>query len=330
MIGVDASAKSETAAANEDFYSFVVKHFDANYYLQTYVDVASSGLSPLEHWLGHGFREGRQFSESILVRLGTSGKRSSDRNWRLFRWRETDIALRVLPPVPSKVVSQILNQARHDPAVLAAGLDAIKNLTLSDREDVHLNVAGLQHAIRPDPEFLLIVPRTNCEQDLVAALSNAGFGLVQSIITDQESADADGQADIAKGVQPSEPVFWRDFWIHDREDVKLYQLAQLIRVLRPRITIVAASRHGYEVVARYGRCLLEHTKLFCIYSTVDEGAFADYPGRTLPFAIALTDDDRLTAEWRERYRDVLLGGIATLPRHSPSSFLNTVVTLFKR
>lgn len=326
----------EFAAEDEEFCGFVAKHFDPEYYLQTYSDVASTGLSPLQHWLSHGFREGRQFSRLVPVRLGTIARRSADRNWKLFCWRETDIALRVLPPVARDVISQILNQGRHDPAVLAPGIDTIKNLVPSDRENIHLNVAGLQQAIHPGAEFLVIVPSSEIEQgvtiDLIAALSDPAFGPVQTIITEQESSQAGGQLTVPNCLQRTQPVFWRDFWVEGPENVKLYQLAQLIRVLRPRVTIVAGSRHGFEVVARYGGALSERSTLYCLYSGIAQGCdfAAQYLHRTLSFATALTDDEMLAADWRERYGDLFGHAVVTLPHHSPASFLDTIITLFNR
>jgi hypothetical protein len=326
--------KVESAPEDEEFCVLVAKCFDADYYLQTYVDVTSTGLGPLEHWLSHGFRQGRQFSRFVLVRVGTFAKRSADRNWKLFHWRETDIALRFLPPIAADVTSQIFHQGRHDPAILAPGPETIRNLIPSDRESVHLNVAGLQQVIRVGAEFLLIAPGTDSGQcftiALVAALNEASFGPIQTIITDQESAYARDQPSIPKCFQPTKPVFWRDFWIEGPEHVKLWQLAQLIRVLQPRVTIISGSRHGYETVARFGRCLVEHTKLFCVYTADDDGAFVQYPGRTLPYAAALTDSNKLAAVWHERYGDLLGHGVVTLPGHSSTSFLETVTTLFKR
>jgi hypothetical protein len=317
-----------------EFCALVGKYFDADYYKQSYVDVASTGLDPLEHWLSHGFREGRQFSRSVLVRVGTIAKRSADRNWRFFRWRGIDMAFRILPPVAPSVMSQIINQGQHDSAVLAPGVDAIKNLVFSDREDVHLNVAGLQDAIQDDPEFLLIVPTAEGEQGLVSDLAGAlrapPFGVVQTIITEQESANAADQPASPECFEATQPVFWRDFWIEGPEHVKLWQLAQLIRVLRPRVTIVAGSRHGYEAVARFGRCLMEHTKLFCVYAAADEGVFSHYVSRTLPFAVALTDDEPLATDWRERYGDILGHAVVTVQCQSSTLLLDTVVALFEQ
>lgn len=322
----------EFAGRNEEFCRLVAKHFDRDYYLQTYPDVASTEFAPLEHWLNHGFRENRQFSKFVLVRSGTIARRSADRNWKLFHWCGADIALRVVPTVAPDIISQILNQGRHDTAILAAGLDVVKDLVPSDRENIHLNVAGLQQAVSRETEFLLLISKiaTSSESDFLTALLgglvDAGLGPIQTIVTDQESTDIGDWSAVPECFQSTHVVYWRDFWIEGPERVKLFQLAQLIRVLRPRVTIVANSRRGYETVARFGRSLLECTDLYCLY---EGGAFsAEYLHRTLPFATALTDDDALADGWRKQYGTFLGHEVVPLPRHSAAALGDRVATLF--
>lgn len=329
----------ELAPEEEEFFALIVEHFDAAYYIEKYSDAAQFGVAPLEHWLSRGVKEGRQISRSIVLRYGKIAKRSTSRIWRHYRWRGEDIAVRLTKAILPDVMTQIFNQGRHDPAVLAAGVDAIAKLNQQDRENVHIDVVGLQLAIPHGIEFLLIVPNlsTSGEQrlaiDLVAALNDAGFRSIQTIVvTDQECSDSIEELAVPEPFQMNNVLFWQDFWIYGPEAVKLGQLAQLVRVLAPRVTIVANGRHGYELVARFGRALSGCTQIYCIYTEAAQSRDlgARFPRWTLPFATALTDDVTLAARLREQYGDVLGHGVEVLPRDSPAAFQEAVVALFGR
>jgi hypothetical protein len=327
-----SSRESEVVSEGEVFSDFVKEHFDAAYYRECYNDVAISGLDPLEHWLDRGFAERRQISRSIILRYGNVAKRSSSRIWKHYRWRNEDIAVRLIKPIPPEVLAQIVRQTRHDKTVLAAGEDSITQLSIQDRENVHLNVAGLQRALPFGTEFLLIVPDPHKlkEQGLVAglvlALSNAGFRSIQTIVVDQESRPDHEPSAITDNFRSNNVLFWHDFWIHGPEGVKLRQLAQMISVLRPRVTIVADSRRGYEMTALYGRALAKGTKMYCIYTVGAE----DFAPLTLPFAAALTDDIEFADRLRDQYSRNLGHGVVTLPHHSEPSFDGAVTDLFGR
>jgi hypothetical protein len=326
----------EIAPEEEGFFSFIAEHFDSLYYLGSYSDVAQAGIDPLEHWLNYGLREGRQISRSVDVRHGKIARRSSDRNWKRYCWRGEDIAVRQIKPIPPEIMAQICNQARHDAAVLAAGANSIVNR--GDREGLgHIDVAGLQRAIPHGMEFLLVVPDLSgvgdqgFAADLIAALSDAGFCSIQTIVADQESPQGFTESDIPEPFRTTKVLFWQDFLI---VSPAVLRLAMLIRVLRPRVTIVASSRVGHEMVARFGRALSECTKMYCIFTDVAQNAEfgASFPRETLPFATALTEDSVLAARLREQYSDVLGYSVAVLPqkRHSPAAFLDAVAALFAR
>jgi hypothetical protein len=312
------------------FSDFVKEHFDTVYYQETYKDVAISGLHPLEHWLDRGFAEGRQISRSAILRFGNVAKKSSSRIWKHYRWRNEDIALRLIRPLPPEVAAQIVRQMRHDKTVLAAGKDSLTQLSVQDRENVHLDVAGLQRALPGVTEFLLIVPDLNKLKEqgltagLVLALSNAGFHSIQTIVVDQESRSNHDLSAIPDPFRSTKVLFWHDFWIHGPERVKLMQLAQLISVLRPRVTIVADSRRGYEMTARYGRALANGTKMYCIYTVGAE----DFVPLTLPFAAILTDDIAFAERLRDQHSHHLGRGVVTLPHYSNPSFNGAVTALF--
>jgi hypothetical protein len=323
---------------DEEIFAFIIDHFDATYYLELYHDVAHAGVDPLEHWLNHGVQEGRQISRSVVLRYGKDARNSSGRTWRRHRWRGQDIAVRLIEPMPPEAVSQIVNQARHDATILAAGADVIAKLVPLDRENAHLDVAGLQRAMSRSIEFLLIVPNLSSSGDhgflteVVAALRAAGFQSIQTIVVDQEPTESLYASTIPEPLRNTNVVFWQDFWVQGPETLKLVQLAQLIRVLRPRVTIVADSERGYEVVARFGRVLSEHTKIYCAYSgAADSRDFAaHFARRTRLVAIALTDDAIQAAKLRQQYGDLLGQDVALLPRRAPADFARAVATLFGR
>jgi hypothetical protein len=318
------------------FLDFISEHFDAAYYLQTYGDVAATGLDPLEHWLDCGLNEGRQISRFVVLRQGKLARRSSSRIWRHYRWRSADVAALVIKPISPNVVAQIINQARHDPAVAAAGAEAIAQLRQQDRENVQLDVTGLQRAIPHGVEFLVIAPNLGVKGDqsftidLISALSDIGFRTIHTIVADQESPGSLDQSSIPVPFQATHVLFWQDFWIHGPEAVRLGQLAQLINVLRPRATIIANSSEGHEMIARYGRALSERTKIYCLYiKRADDDDFAaNFSHRILPFATVLTDDDTLAAGLRQQHADLSPDEVVVLPRHSPVAFHEALAALF--
>jgi hypothetical protein len=330
MSKANAPSRESKIVSEEDIFSaFVKEHFDSAYYRESYNDVAMSGLDALEHWLDRGFAEGRQISRSIFLRYGNVAKKSSSRIWKHYRWRNEDIASRLIKPPPPDVLTQIARQARYDKTVLSAGKDNIAQLNVQDRENVHLDVVGLRRTLLRGPEVLLIVPDLNklTEQGLVTglvlALRNAGFHSIQTIVVDQESRPDHEPSAIPDNFRSHNVLFWHDFWIQGPEGVKLRQLAQMISVLRPRVMIVADSRRGYEMTARYGRALAG-TKMYCIYTVGAE----DFAPLTLPFAAALTDDIEFADRLRDQYSNNLGHGVVTLPHRSEPSFDGAVTALF--
>jgi glycosyltransferase involved in cell wall biosynthesis len=314
--------RRETAPDEQEFISFLIRRFDAAYYRELYKDAAEAGLDPLEHWLNCGIREERQISRNVTLRYGKLARKTSNHNWRHYRWRGEDIAARSTKPIPPEVTAQIFNQARHEPALLAAGAKTFANLARADREsDGHLDVAGVQRAIPREVEIVLMVPNLSTSEDnrlaadLVAALDKLGYGSILTIVTDQEAMEGSGEQTVAESFRATNIVFWENFWIRGPGPSKLAKLAQLISVLRPRLTLVADSRLGYEVVARFGRGLSENTKIYCVFTDVGSGHDfgARFSRRTLPFAVALTNDTVVATRLRERYGDLLGQRVLVVP-----------------
>jgi hypothetical protein len=194
----------------------------------------------------------------------------------------------------------------------------------------------LQRAIHFGAEFLLIVPSlgTSGDQgfllDLIAALNDVGFRSIQTVVADQETPEGLDAATIPELFRTTNILFWQDFWIG--RDPELLRLAQLVSLLHPRVTIVANSRCGRDLIVQFGRALSQRTKIYCIYD--DAGRDGDFdmrfPRRTLPFATGLTDDAQLGAQLRNLYGDLLGHGVVVLPRHSNSCFRDAVAAAFRR
>jgi hypothetical protein len=266
------------------------------------------------------------------VRSGKLAARSTDRNWKRYCWRGEHVALRSVRPIPPEIMTQIVHQARHDSAVLAAGVDNIFNA--GDREgNGFVDVASLQRAIPHGREFLVIVPDLGMQDDqrlcadIVTTLNLIGVASVQTIVADQELENPD-TASIPEPFLETNVVFWPNFLIHGHTALRL---AQLTRVLRPRVVIVANSQQGFEMVARFGRTLSSEMKLYCLYTNGRRGqAFsARFPRWTLPFAGALTDDPTLAGVLRSRYGDVFQHDVVLLPSTLPD-LRDALVALFAR
>jgi hypothetical protein len=328
MIGRGTASSAE----EREFFAFLAAHFDPAYYLAAHPDASPMGIDPLAHWLGRGIAEGRQISPATELRFGGIAKRSSSHIWRHYRWGGYDIAARETRPIPLSVAAQVARQARHDPALPASTVQPRPQ----DRDNLQIDVAGLRRAISRRPEFVVIVSELRDRRgrwlaaDLVAALIEAGFGPIQSIVADGERPEAFERFLVPEPFRGTNPVFWQDFWVHGPDAVKPGLLAQLVSVLRPRVTIVGDSRIGQEMLSRFGRGLSQRGAL---YSLFDKAAGADavaprHARGTLPFATALTDDPALAARLRAWYGPVLRRDIVELPRDAVKGA--TVAALFAR
>jgi hypothetical protein len=340
-----ASLDLEVGSEEEEFVAFVAKHFDPLKYLEINTDVAKAGMDPLQHWLNHGLGEGRPISPHVEVRCGKDAESFYCKRWSHYRWRNQTVAVRILKSIPAEIMSQIFNQARHDPAILAPGLNAIANLRQFDAADFvsrdGLDFDGLFAAIPRRPEILIIMPRMGVggaakfSACLVAALTAAGYRSIQVLVTDQASSENTDwrEFSILEPFRSVNVLHWRDVCLDPSSD--LYGrgisrdpsseavLALLVNGLRPRIAIVVDSRMGFNMVARFGCGLSQHTRLYCAYFGFGmPGLGGDhglrFPRGTLRFATALTDSRRMAITLRDRYGSLLGGDIEVLsPRITP-------------
>jgi hypothetical protein len=327
----------EIASEEREFFALIVEHFDAAYYAGCYNDSPDTAVDALKHWLDRGVKEGRQIARSVVLRYGKAARRSSSSNWKHYKWRGEDVAARPNAPIPQQIISQILNQARHEPAVLAPGAKAIANLARLEREsDGFIDVAGLQRAIAQRTEILVIVsdfgsyPSQGLVADLIAALAEAGLGSIQTIVTDCESTENSDNF-VPEPFKTTNLIYWQDFWIRGPETVRMAKLAYLVGLLLPRLTIVADSRHGFETVSRFGPGLSQRTKIYSLFEGTAPGAYfaARFARDLLPVSTVLTDSVALAARLKEQCDDLPGYGIELLPDHPSAAFVACVKRLFK-
>jgi hypothetical protein len=309
-----------TLAHEGEFTAFVKNHFNPADYLELNVDVAQANVDALGHWLTHGIGEGRQISRSMLVRYGKLARRSSNRNWKHYRWHGEDIAVRVADPIPAAVMEQILSQARHDVALRAACANPIERS--GDRESPgHLDVVGLRRAVSHGTEFLLIVPdlKPDSDQrlaaDIVSALGDAGLQSIRTIVVNQDSGE---RGAIPEPFLATEVLFWQDFL---PRGPALVGLAQLIRVLRPRATIVVDSGTGRELINRFGPALAVETDLYCLRAAAvqDTGLAEPTQASFAPFRMTSIDDATQAARLWAQYGDHAAHRVRTRPRPDPAA-----------
>ena len=315
-----------TPTDGKDFFEFVSKHLDKDVYLKLYPDVAEAKVDPLQHWLNHGMMKGRQISPWVQVHYGEAAKGVSSANWKRFSWRGQALVVKVEKPQSAETMAQILNQGRHDPAVMAPGAKAIKSLRQFDAFDMAtrdgIDIDAFLAAIPNRPDVLLIMPIMDVggaekfAASLIAPLRASGHQSVLVIVTDQVSLHAPNWEKLAilKPFRSVQVVFWRDFCRSPND----YALARLVNGLRPNIAIVINSRIGLDMVARFGRGLSQYTRLYCAYFSLGVQALSApygtrFPRQTLRFAKALTDNEPTAATLRERYGNLLGENVVVLP-----------------
>lgn len=319
-------APSDAAGDDRAFRDFVVGALDGKAYLALYPDVRAAGLDPLEHWLEHGLYEGRRIPGLTLRRLRSPPPPGADHLLR-FPWRGETVV--VAPPLAEGLLSQIRDQARHDPAVLAPGARAIGQLRqieaadLADRDG--LDVPAMLAAVPQRPATVLVLPfllaggAEKYAADLTDALAACGAAPILVLVTDQTAAEAQGWEAIGTlaAFVGNDVRFWRDICGgpgHALPEV----LARFLHALQPDLLLVVNSRVGLEAVARFGRGLSRAMRIGCTYFSMGlDGIGAPYgtryPRRTLPFAAAMTDNEPMAERLRELHGAIPGPGIVLLP-----------------
>ncbi len=323
---MDAPPGGSDEVDNGAFRDFVLSVMNGNAYLAAHPDVAAAHIDPVEHWLCFGLREGR-LTPGMSVRRGIAAVEANDGKWRRFRWRGEMIA--ILKPLPAPLLRQIMHQARHDPAVLAAGALAIARLRRFSAIDLvsrdGIDVPALLAEVPEQPATVMIIPALltggaeKYAADLIDGLRGAGTGHMLVLVTDQTKAEATGwqKLSILQPFVSVKVVFWRDAATGFGQGNHV-TLARFLNLLRPQTIIVVNSRIGLDTVARFGRGLSKSARLWCAYFSMGvDGLGAPFgtrfPRLTLPFALALTDNEPMAETMLRLHGEIPGANIVVLP-----------------
>jgi len=325
---MEFSRNQASEAEDALFAEFVKEHMDGQAYLEAYPDVRSAGTDPVEHWLEHGMAEGRFLYPGATVVFGDIAARFDKTYWKSFAWRGNPVAVRIDRPIKPSLIDQIKAQARHDPAVLAAGAWAVDRLCQRVSPDLlgnsGVDVRSIFAAIAERPDVVVLMPSIRAGEaekfaaDLVHGLGSLSHSKILVIVTEDTAKSAiswESQAMLAP-LRSVRVVFWRD--ICGRCQTSPQFLVRLLNALRPYRIVVINSRIGLEIIARFGRGLSQIARLCCVYFSLGpQGLGAPYsarfPHRTLSFALALTDNSATAATLRRQWGELPGPGIAVLP-----------------
>jgi glycosyltransferase involved in cell wall biosynthesis len=323
---------------DEAFISYISAHFDPAWYRETYPDIAAADVDPLSHWLDIGWEEGRHLGLDLLVRSGTAAEQTSSGAWQHFTWHGESFALKY-GRIPEAVLDQIKAQARHDPAILAAGSEALPLLPQMESGDLlarsGIDVHSILSFMTERPEVVVMMPRLTVggaekyASDVVAALVNKGHTGIWVIVTEQTTVSAGDWTSraIIAPLQSAKIIFWQDVCGPSYRNPAV--LARFMNVLRPAAIMAVNSRHGLDMIVKFGRGLSQYSRLYCTYLSHDlEGLSAPFgvrfPRYTAPFATALTDNGPMEAFLRNRYGEIPGPGIAVLPPRLSAPTADTV------
>lgn len=308
---------------------FVQPHFDKAWYLERNSDVRRAGIDPLEHWLRHGIWEGRVGPSTLEIVTGL--ELTEAYGWRCFALGERLLSVRIKPDM-SPVLQQIMEQARFEPTVLAAGARAIGNLRTYRGDDLlardGINVAALYEGLPARCGVLVATPMLvagGAEKyvaDLVNALAAQGLGSVVVLVTDQTRQEAQGweRLKVLEPLQAHSVRFWSDSVgaSHGTAD----HFARFAQSLRPSLLVANNSRLALDAIVRFGRGLSQHTRLFCTYfslSPLGLGApyGARYPTWTCAHATNITDNEVMHATLVEMTGSIPGTRVALVPPLAP-------------
>ena len=322
-------------ADDAEFRRFVSSALTPEIYLATNPDVRSAGADPITHWLEHGIYEGRKLAPEWNHRYGAAAAQPRASDVRRFIWRGQPVALR--PPLPASLAHQIQEQGRHEPAVFAPGALAIANLRIVESTDLinrgGVNVERLFGAVPTRPHTVMIIPHLvvggaeKYAADLIDVLASSGGAPALIIVTIQSEQAAEGWRDLSilAPFRDIPVVFWRDVSRYTQErpqPMEIVVFARFLNALRPKTIIVNNSWLGLECIATHGRGLSLNARIVCTYFSMGVlGLGAPFgtrfPRRTLPFAMALTDNVPMAQTLERLYSDQLGRCIAVLPARIP-------------
>ena len=318
--------------SDEEFLSFIKKHFSGEWYLTANPDLAAVKLDPWLHWIEHGIWENRKPSPSIEIHFVKDGQRQDNRFSREFVYRGE--ALRVLT-LDEDILRQILEQGEIDPSVLAPGTLALPALRQIDAPDLWdrygIDTATLFAPFQEKPKYVFIMNRLGVGgsekyvSDIVHALRETGERSIAIIVTDQKEQEAGEWQSLAilRPLAGLSILFWPDacggYRSYDAAGVfdSSAVLARLLNSLRPKHIFVSNTRMGFEAIARFGRGLSHFASLYCGYYVLGYRALGApfalrFPPLTAPHATTVTDNEPVADILQQRYGQLHKKGIRVL------------------
>jgi glycosyltransferase involved in cell wall biosynthesis len=242
---------------------------------------------------------------------------------------------KTIAPPPQTIIEQIIDQGRHELAILAPGALALPYLPQFDAADISerdgVDAIRLLDSLKARPMTVLVAPwlviggADSYAADLLEALISLGAGPALVVLTDQTAREAGNWREFARlaPFHAAQLLFWRDFCV-DSGTRNVVTFGRFLNFLRPQRIIVVNSRIGFDAVAMFGRPLSRGSRLFCAYFSISVRALgapygARFPRRTGPFALTLTDNEPMAATMRRLHGGQPGPGVAVLPPRVPEA-----------
>lgn len=271
----------------------------------------------------------RRIEKELAKFLGTIGFR--EYSGLLWDLPAASAASEAPTPLSASVSRQILEQARHEPALVAVGKGALPNLSRKTRSLKSLrgvSAAALLEDIGPSPDILLIAARLN--PDTLAKLSKL-IGLLRArgatsfaiLVTDESKTESPGAA--SRALADVRLLFWPDRFTGDAQ-LAARSLALFVHVLGASTVISLRSRLGLETIGWYGRALKTFHRLFALLDVPTDGPFTDiyYLRLTAPHATILTLSETEADALRNAGRGLDGPGIAALDPETATTVFGDV------
>ena len=208
-------------------------------------------------------------------------------------------------PLSANVCRQILDQARHEPAIVAVGEASLPNLR---RETQNLETSrgvsstALLADTGPRPDVLLIAARLDPSTietliKFVTILRTRGARSFLVIVSDEGKSAR--SASSLSALADTRLIFWPDRFTGDARSGPRH-LALLIHVLGAATVISLRSRLGLETIGWYGRALKSFHRLHALLDVPANAPFTDiyYLRLTAPHATILAVSDASAAALR--------------------------------
>ena len=178
------------------------------------------------------------------------------------------------------VVTQILDQAAHEPAVVAYGHQAVRNLRRQTRcLEITRGVSSraLLENAEEKLDVVIIVATLSSEtvrktRELAEMQFDLGAGSVAVVITDERESRRRRRA--FAGMANVRLIFWPDRFTGDSHSGPRH-LALLIHTLGAPVVITLRSRLGLEMIGWYGRALKSSHRLYVVFEASTGMPFTD-------------------------------------------------------